>query len=45
MSETAIDLPGGDVSGADTFSRLRYQSKLTLLHWLGTLTPNRPKAV
>jgi Cap4 dsDNA endonuclease len=45
MSETGIDLPGGDVSGADTFSRFRYQSKLTLLHWLGTLTPNGPNAV
>ncbi len=42
---SAGDLTGGDPSGSNTFARYRYQSKLTLLYWLGTLLPNGPHAV
>lgn len=41
----ASQIPGGDPSGSDTFARYRYQAKLTLLHWLGTLTPDGPRSV
>lgn len=35
----------GDDSGANTFAKYRYQSKLTLLHWIRTLLPGGPVAV
>ncbi|HZT66510.1 MAG TPA: dsDNA nuclease domain-containing protein [Acidimicrobiales bacterium] len=41
----ASQIPGGDPSGSDTFARYRYQAKLTLLHWLGTLMPDGPRSV
>ena len=45
MTGYADTLTGGDPAGADTFGRYRYQSKLTLLHWLTTLAPGGPTAV
>jgi len=45
MSTTIGALGGGDESGAETFSRYRYQSKITLLYWLQTLVPDGPIAV
>ena len=47
-ASVSIEIPDfgqGDPSGADTFARYRYQARLTLFHWLGTLTPDGPLAV
>jgi hypothetical protein len=38
MSAEGVELPSGDSSGSETFARYRYQAKLTLLYWLGTLS-------
>jgi len=38
-------LAGGDPTGSDTFARYRYQAKLTLLQWLGTLLADGAVAV
>lgn len=38
MADASLDLPEGDPSGSESFARFRYQAKLTLLHWLGTLS-------
>jgi hypothetical protein len=45
MTGLSDGLPAGDPSGADTFARFRYQAKLTLIHWLGTLTDAGPAVV
>lgn len=45
MSFTLQSLMGGDDSGASTFARYRYQSKITLLHWLRTLLEDGPEVV
>jgi len=39
------ELVADDDSGAETFARYRYQSKVTLLHWLRTLTAGGPDVV
>ena len=41
----AAGLPIGEPSGADTFNRYRYQAKMTLIFWLGTLTDDGPLTV
>ena len=45
MTGPADGLPSGEPSGADTFARYRYQAKLTLIYWLGTLTDDGPMVV
>jgi hypothetical protein len=37
-----VDLDPGNQSGRETFSKYRYQAKLTLSHWLTTLLPDGP---
>lgn len=45
MTGLSEGLPSGEPSGANTFARYRYQAKLTLIYWLGTLTDDGPTVV